>query len=279
MRMTLHLAEAGDYPAFAQLAREARMRTWRKQYAHLDEAEVAAELGAWLGQPRTNDEIRERVGRYEGVTNAPWTPINFARNLLPLVQLPPAGHWGDRRRPSFVVDPRPRPDPADAARLVLARYLAAFGPASRRDAATWAGVAQRDFAAGWERLETVAYRDERGTELLDLPGAALPRADTRPPVRLLAHWDQVLLAYADRERIFAPEVEAIKLTLSGEPPVTVDGRVAASWKVEREAGAVRLTVTPHIEIGRAARAEIRAEAERTARFCEPDGRSFAVAGI
>ena len=58
----------------------------------------------------------------------------FARTLLPLVQLPPAGYWRDRRRPSFVVDPRPLPDPAEAAALVLARYLAAFGPASR---ATW----------------------------------------------------------------------------------------------------------------------------------------------
>jgi hypothetical protein len=270
MRLTLHLAAAGDYPAYAQLARQARMRTWRKQYAHLDEEEVAAELGAWLSQPRTNEEIRERVGRYEGVTDEMWTPIIFARTLLPLVQLPPAGHWSDRRRPSFVVDPRPRPEPADAATLVLTRYLAAFGPAGRRDVATWAGVAQRDFADAWGRLDTVEYRDEQGAALFDLPGQPLPPASTPLPPRLLAHWDQSLLAHADRERIFAPDVQALKLTLSGEPPVTIDGRVAASWAVVREGDAVRLTVTPHIEIGRAARAEIRAEAERTARFCEPD---------
>ena len=162
---------------------------------------------------------------------------------------------------------------------MLARYLAAFGPASRRDVAAWAGVAQRDFAEAWARLDTVARRDEQGAELFDLPGQPLPPASTPLPVRLLAHWDQPLLAHADRERIFAPEVQALKLTLSGEPAVTVDGRVAASWKVEREGGAVRLSVTPHIEIRRAARAEIRAEAERTARFCEPDARRFEVAGV
>jgi hypothetical protein len=279
MRLTLHLAAADDYPAYAQLTRQARMRTWRKQYAHLDEAEVAAELGAWLGEPRTNEEIRERVGRYEGVTSGPWTPIIFARNLLPLVQLPPAGSWADRRKPSFVVDRRARPDPVEAAALVLSRSPAACGPARRRDVAAWAGVAQRDFAAAWARLETVAYRDEQGAELLDLPGAPLPSASTPLPPRLLAHWDQTLLAYADRERIFAPEVQALGLTLSGEPPVTVDGRVAASWKLEREGDAARLSVTPHIEIRRAARVAIRAEAERTARFCEPAGRSFEVAWI
>ena len=47
------------------------MRAWRKAFAHLDEAVVTAELGAWLGEPRTNDEIRERVGRYEGVADDP----------------------------------------------------------------------------------------------------------------------------------------------------------------------------------------------------------------
>ena len=279
MRLTLHLAAADDYPAYAQLTRQARMRTWRRQYAQLDEAQVAAELVAWLEQPRTNEEIRERVGGYEGVTSEPWTPIIFARTLLPLVQLPPAGSWSDRRRPSFVLDPRPLPDPADAATLVLARYLAAFGPASRRDVAAWAGVAQRDFAPAWERLETVSFRDEQGAELLDLPGQPLPPASTPLPVRFLAHWDQPLLAHADRERIFAPEVRAMGLTLSGEPAVTVDGRVAASWRLERERDAVRVTVTPHVEIRRAARAEIRAEAERTARFCEPGAGSVEVAGI
>ncbi|MEA2318838.1 MAG: hypothetical protein QOD44_3027 [Solirubrobacteraceae bacterium] len=279
MRLTLHLAAADEYPAYAQLARQARMRTWRKQYAHLDESAVAAELGAWLQVPRTNEEIRERVWRYEGVTDETWTPLIFARTLLPLVQLPPAGHWSDRRRPSFVVDPRPQPEPADAATLVLARHLAAFGPASRRDVATWAGVAQRDFAEAWERLDTVEYRDEQGAVLLDLPGQPLPPASTPLPPRLLAHWDQALLAHADRERIFAPEVEALKLTLSGEPPVTVDGRVAASWRVEREDDAVRLTVTPQTEIRRAARGEIRAEAQRTARFCEPTARRVEVAFV
>ena len=32
-RLTLHLAAAEDYPAYAQLTRQPRMRTWRKTYA------------------------------------------------------------------------------------------------------------------------------------------------------------------------------------------------------------------------------------------------------
>ena len=146
--------------------------------------------------------------RYEGVADEPWAPIVFARTLLPLVQLPPGGSWGDRGRASFVIDPRPLPDPVDAAALVLERYLAAFGPASRRDIAAWAGVAQRDFAEALARLPLVTYRDERGAELLDLPDQPLPPESTPLPVRLLGRWDQPLLAYEERERIIPPEVQA-----------------------------------------------------------------------
>jgi hypothetical protein len=274
-RLTLHLADAGDYPAFAQLTRQTRMRTWRKTYAHLDEEKVTADLAAWLREPRTNAEIRERVWRYDGVEDQSWAPIIFARTLLPLIQLPPAGYWDDARRASFVLDPRPRPDPADAAAVVLARYLEAFGPASRRDAAAWAGVAQRDFAGAFERLETVSFRDEHGTELLDLPGLPLPPAETPLPPRFLAHWDQPLLAYAQRDRIIPPELQPLKLTLSGDPTVTVDGRVAASWSIEDG----RVTITRHTAISRAARKQILQEAARTARFCAPEATRYEVAGL
>ncbi|MGI8729799.1 MAG: winged helix DNA-binding domain-containing protein [Solirubrobacteraceae bacterium] len=279
MRNTLHLVAASDHPAYHQLARQARMRTWRRNYSHLDEQQVTAELGAWLREPRSNEQIRERVGDYDGVTDEPWTPIVFARSLLALVQLPPAGYWGDRSRARFVVDPRPLPAPAQAAALVLARYLVAFGPASRRDVAAWAGVAQRDFSEAFASVPTVSYRDEQGVELLDLADQPLPPASTRLPVRLLARWDQALLAYADRDRIIPPELLPLKLTLSGDQTVTVDGRVCASWRLDRGRRAVRVLIEPHVEIRRSALARVRAEAKRAASFCAPEAGSVEVVGV
>jgi len=279
MRLTLHLVAGADYPAYHQLTRQPRMRKWRKDFAHLDEQKVTAELARFLCEPRSNGEIREHVLRYEGVIDDAYRPIFFARTLLPLVQLPPAGYWRDRTRPRFVLDRRPLPEPADAATLVLERYLAAFGPASKRDAAAWAGVAQRDFAAAWERLPTVAYRDESGVELLDLPDQPLPPASTRLPVRLLARWDQALLAYDDRERIIPSELGPRKITLSGDQAVTVDGRVAAIWKLQRRARGATVEVEPLLEIPSRARSAIRSEAKRTARFMEPEARELEVVGV
>jgi winged helix DNA-binding protein len=278
MRLTLHLAHADDYPAYAELARRFWLRKWRQTYPHLDEEKVVAELGAWLTEPRTNTEIREHVRGYDGVADDQFAPIWFARVLLPVVQLPPAGFYDDtRRNTAFVIDPRPRPDGADAAALVIRRYLAAFGPAQKRDVSAWLGAAQRDFAGGWERIETVTYRDEEGRTLFDLPGQPLPPADTPLPPRLLGHWDQALLAYQDRERIIPPEVAPLKLTLSGAPTVTVDGRVAASWGYQREDDTVTVTIEPHVEIANSAREAIRDEAKRTAQICEPGAKRYEVA--
>jgi hypothetical protein len=279
MRLTLHLTAADDQPAYTQLARQARLRTWRRQYAHLDEAQITAELGSWFRQPRTTNEVRERVRDYDGVADDPWTPLVFATTLVSLVRPSPSGFWDHRGRVTLVADARPLPDPAEAAAVVLRRYLAAFGPASRRDVAAWAGVAQRDFADAWERVPTVSYRDERGTELIDLPGQPLPAPSMRLPVRFLANWDQPLLAYADRERIIPTEVQPLNLTLSGDPTVTVDGRVAASWNLRRERDAVQLEVTPHVEMSRATRAEVRTEGDRTASFCEPDADTYEIVGV
>jgi hypothetical protein len=278
MRLTLHLSDARDYPAYAQMARQFWLRKWRSTYPHLDETEVTAELGAWLSEPRTNGEIREHVWtRYDGVPDFPHAPLIFARTVLPLVQLPPAGFYDDtRRNTGFVIDPRPRPERVGAAAHVIRRYLTAFGPAQKRDVSSWLGSAQSDFADAWERVETVSYRDGEGRTLFDLPGQPLPPAGTPLPPRLLGHWDQALLAFQDRDRIIPPELKPLQLTLSGSPTVTVDGRVAASWDLRREGDHVTLTIEPHVEIASRVRRAIREEAERTARICEPGAARYEI---
>lgn len=280
MRHTLHLVAASEYPAYAQLSRQTFLRMHRKKYSGIDEEEAVAGLRAFLAEPRTNSEIREHLARYPEISPAnSWYPISFARTLLPLVQLPPAGFWKQPASARFVIDPRPLPSPADAAELAVRRYLEAFGPSSRKDIASWAGAPQADLAEALERLPTMTFQDEKGTELLDLPRRPRPPGDLELPVRFLARWDQALLAYSDRDRIQPPELQPLKLGLAGDQTVTVDGRIAASWIMERGARVSRLVITPHVEIPRGAVSEIREEGLRTARFCAPDANAVEVSGV
>ncbi len=69
-RLTLHLVAGADYPAYAQLTRQTRMRKWRKDYAHLDEARVTARAGGLAADaalerrdPRPGPPLRGRPRR------------------------------------------------------------------------------------------------------------------------------------------------------------------------------------------------------------------------
>jgi hypothetical protein len=67
---------------------------------------------------------------------------------------------------------------------------AQYAPSGRHRGGTshpWSGVGVADLKAAGATLELVGFRDERGGELLDLPGAPLPDPDTSAPVRFLPH--------------------------------------------------------------------------------------------
>lgn len=264
-RGTLHLVAAVDYPAYAQLWRQPFLRAWRARHPDADEEKILADLSTLLEKPRTAAEIREHgAALLPPETGERWEPLQVARVLLPLVQEPPAGFWGVRARPHFVLDRRPLPSPEDAAELVTARYLGAFGPASRHDIAVWLGVPQKDFEAGLARLDLRRLTAADGRELLDRRGTRVLRGDESLPVRLLARWDQALLAFADRTRIFPPEVDSGAITLSGAQTVLIDGRVSATWTCSTARDRAELVVEPLVEIPAGRLDEVRREATRTA---------------
>ena len=72
----------------------------------------------------------------------------------------------------------------EAARVELVRrYLTAFGPATRADVSEWSGLRVRDLEPALASLEPLErFRDERGRELVDLPRAPRPSANTPAPL-------------------------------------------------------------------------------------------------
>ena len=156
-----------------------------------------------------------------------------------LVRVPPSGTWERRRadRLALAVDWVGAPDATEAEGLthLVRAYLRAFGPATWRDIASWAGITATDAKRGGEGLTLASYRDEDGRSLVDLPDAPLPDPDTPAPVRFLPHWDANLLVHARRTQVL-PERHR-PLVFSVRTPFSVgtylvDGAVAGAWSAK-----------------------------------------------
>ena len=190
------------------------------------------------------------------------------------MRAPPSGTWERRRADLFAaaedwIGP-PAVTAREAAEHLVRRYLAGFGPASRKDVASYTGLsltALRPVLAGHE-LERFASED--GEELLDLPGAPLPDPDTPTPPRFLPTWDATLLAHARRTGVL-PERHRPRIFHTKNPQslptFLVDGAVAGSWR--HEDGGIRLD--PFEPLDPASLRAVREEADRLATlFAEPD---------
>jgi hypothetical protein len=156
-------------------------------------------------------------------------------------------------------------DPTEARAEILRRYLAAFGPASRRDIGTWSMMHVPEIMRALERLEPLRrFRDEHGRELLDVPRAPLPEAETPAPVRFLPKWDNVLLAFADRTRVLPEQYRKTVIAMNGDVAQTflVDGFVAGMWSVKDGRVALELFAP----LSRSTQRELREEAGRLEAF-------------
>lgn len=173
--------------------------------------------------------------------------------------------WSASQSGRFVAIDEPEPhDPVEARAELLRRYLAAFGPATRRDMTAWSMQHAPEIARALERLELRRFRDEQGRELLDLPRAPLPDPDAPAPVRLLPKWDNVLLSFADRTRVLPEPYRRVVIKQNGDVAQTflVDGFVAGTWRVEDG----RVVAEPFEPLAAAAKRELADEAERLEAF-------------
>ena len=230
MRTTIHMVSRREFWGYAVGVRPAR-RAWAARTQALPgEAELK----------RRSDALREAlrdsprsVKELEGLGGG------FIGNLglwVDLVRVPPSGTWERRRadRLALAEDWVGPPDATEDEGLVhlVSSYLRAFGPAPWRDIASWAGIPVAEARRGGEGLDLERCRDERGRELVDLPGAPLPDPDTPAPVRFLAHWDSSMLVHARRTGIL-PEAIRPRIFNSKNPfslgTVLVDGHVVAGW--------------------------------------------------
>jgi hypothetical protein len=285
LRATLHLMSARDYvalrPALQPMLTQIRQALLKQRAAAIDVPKLSAYAATLL--PATFDQLRPQLAKK--FTTADERALGYAvRTQLPLVQLPTtADRWAFPASAQFAAAAtyldKPIATTAAEPHELVRRYLAAFGPASVKDAQTWSGI--RDLKPTFEalRAELVTFRDdETKRELFDLPTAPRPPASTPAPTRFLPDFDNLVLGHDDRRRIVsdADRKHIVTKNLLVKATFLVDGFVAGTWTIERKKATATLRLTPFAPLKKPARAELEREAEPLLRFVEPDATSFAV---
>jgi hypothetical protein len=215
--------------------------------------------------PRRADELK-RILADRGL---PSFALGGVAQWLEMVRVPPSGTWEQRKADLYgLAETWTRPTAhAETIGLehVVRRYLGAFGPASVREIADWGGVPPTKLVPVLAQMSLRHFRDEKGKELIDLPRASLPDADTPAPVRFLPTWDATLLVHARRTQIVPERYRPLIFntrTPHSVPTFLIDGAVAGTWRVDGG----RVELKPFEPIPRSVKREVDDEAERLAAF-------------
>jgi hypothetical protein len=286
LRGTLHVMTARDFiglrGAMQPAMTEGLRALLKERVADLDLKALHRTTRAFFSRgPASFDALRQHI-KEKDPTADERAMAYAARITLPTVQVPVAGTpWGFPTSADFALADEWLKKPIDTedapADALVRRYLAAFGPATVRDAQAWCFL--KNLGEVFERMrkKLVTFRDEKKRELFDLPDAPRPDPDTPAPVRFIAEFDNLLLSHDDRTRIVATahrgKVYSKNLIVPGT--VLVDGMVAATWKMTRKKTSAALDVAPFAKVDRQTKAAIEAEGEALLRFLEPEasGRS------
>ncbi|WP_406863838.1 winged helix DNA-binding domain-containing protein [Streptomyces sp. HUAS MG47] len=279
MRSTIHTHTADDCLALRPLMQaggpERELKGFRKGLVGVDLDRLTALSRESVEEaPRSVKELRTLL-LAEWPDADPLALTVAARILLPLVQVTPRGLWGRSGQVELTTAEqwfgRPVADPPPAPDETVRRYLAAFGPASVKDFQTWSGLTRTRPVFERLRPELLAFRDEDGTELFDLPDAPRPDPDAPAPPRFLPEFDNLLLSHADRSRVVPPEYRSRTWTGNqAHRTFLVDGFLAGIWRMEDDGGRTEIVVEPFRPLSAAGRDALEAEAAHTLGVLVPD---------
>lgn len=270
LRSTLHWVSAADYYWMRPTIQPALERAWQGFFGKRKDGIEVAPLCAAARELLKPGSIS--LGDLSTALLREFPDWNReameygVRTHLPLVQVSPAGAWKGGVAAKYELAPVAAE--ADPRRLVR-RYLAAFGPATARDAAAWAGYSGLGATVKAMREELTVSRGAQGEELFDVPDGA--KGGELPAVKFVAEYDNLVLAHADRSRVLPEAVRKRVLLTAGRVLATVllEGVVGGVWKLERGRAGVTLRVELFVEPPARRRKQVESEGERLLQWAEP----------
>ena len=283
MRGTLHvlpLQLGASCLALMASARSWEKASWQRTFVTAAELETIAQAvhGALGNRVLTREQLVHEVLERTGDPDvADHLRSGWGAVLKPLAWQgllcngPSAGGNVTFTRPDTYFDQWPGlPDPADAARLVILTYLAAFGPVRAEIFDAWLsrGATRRATLRQWfESLEgDVIEVDVEGTKALARACDVEEMAATPPSsaVRLLPGFDQYVLAPGTKDaHILSPTRRSQVSRAAGwiSPVVVASGRIVGTWEHDGN----RLVVTPFDDSGLVSTDALESETHRVSR--------------
>lgn len=283
MRGTLHVLSADDLPLYVAALRT-HDRWWKGAWLRMighsaDELRsildaIHRSLGA---RPVTRERLTEKVAALVGSRARVRMGSGWGEMLKPaafagsLVSGPPRGQNVTFVRPDRWLKAWVVPEPQEAWREIVRRYLRTYGPATREEFARWWGMqpatAGRILKASADEVEEVEIEGWAGWTLIG-DVAAMRKARLRLPVRLLPAFDVYVAGTRPKASLVDQRFEARVFRQAGwiTPVVLIDGMVAGVWGHERRGAEIEVAVEPFGTLSAARRREVAEEADRLGIF-------------
>ena len=298
MRGTLHWLPAAEFGLWiaALTTRPWRITPSWERYHGVTADEVHAVTAAipevLAGRQLTRGELARGLADATGLTHlAEQLTSGWGAVLKPAANRGLLCYGPDRDRnvtfvrpDDWLGDTGPAPDPDEAMRVVLRRFLDAYGPATPADVARWFGepepFGRRLLHAHADDLAVVDVGGHRGWLT---PEGAVALADHQPAegVILLGGFDPYVLAPISHRDAIVPAGRLDRVSRTAgwiSPVVLVDGMVAGTWEIRAADEATQVVVTPFMPLAEADLAAVGARVDELAGHVLPADTRVTVAG-
>jgi hypothetical protein len=236
-----------------------------------------AVMHALADGPLTRRELNERIATSAAAHTKRWIEhiLGFARESVVeglTCYGPDRGSETTYLRVDQWLPERKEVPEDEAKRILLRRYLSAYGPGTLRDFTKWTGMPASETKPIWESIKEdlveVSFEEKRGWILHDDHDALEGSGIDRPVLRLLPTFDPYMLGHVETDHLVAPANYKLVYRKAGwiSSVVLLDGRVIAVWSYTRRGKRLLLKIEPFEKFPKAIRTMIEEEAESLGRF-------------